>query len=143
MDGAPTSRSTRSAPTERGMTYRARAPWSRSLRSSRRPGEPATWRRETGWATSERRRVRDARGPEPSGCRLAGELIDTETVTISSEGGGWKRTQPVARHCRRIRAHEPRCKPYLASRLPYDMTTTVTTEEGQVCVFIAVDHCTA
>jgi transposase InsO family protein len=24
-----------------------------------------------------------------------------------------------------------------------DMTTTVTTEEGQVCVFIAVDHCTA
>src|SRR5208337_3684829 len=26
-----------------------------------------------------------------------GELIDTETVTISSEGGGWKRTQPVIR----------------------------------------------
>jgi transposase InsO family protein len=24
-----------------------------------------------------------------------------------------------------------------------DMTTTVTTDEGQVCVFIAVDHCTA
>jgi transposase InsO family protein len=24
-----------------------------------------------------------------------------------------------------------------------DMTTTVTTEEGQVCVFIAIDHCTA
>ena len=24
-----------------------------------------------------------------------------------------------------------------------DMTTTVTTEEGQVCVFVAVDHCTA
>src|SRR6516165_9026779 len=41
------------------------------------------------------RRVRDARGPEPSGCRLTGELIDTETVTISSEGGGGKRTQPV------------------------------------------------
>ena len=41
-------------------------------------------------ATFERGRVRDARGPEPSGCRLTGELIDTETVTISSEGGGWK-----------------------------------------------------
>jgi hypothetical protein len=24
-----------------------------------------------------------------------------------------------------------------------DLTKTVTTEEGQVCVFIAVDHCTA
>ena len=24
-----------------------------------------------------------------------------------------------------------------------DMTTTVTTDEGQVCVFVAVDHCTA
>jgi transposase InsO family protein len=24
-----------------------------------------------------------------------------------------------------------------------DMTTTVTTEQGQVCVFVAVDHCTA
>jgi transposase InsO family protein len=24
-----------------------------------------------------------------------------------------------------------------------DMTTTVTTEEGQVCVFVAVDHCTS
>ena len=32
---------------------------------------------------------------------------------------------------------------HLASGLPYDLTTTVTTEEGQVCVFIAVDHCTA
>src|SRR3954467_9491449 len=42
-------------------------------------------------------RVRDARGPEPSGCRPAGELIDMETVTISSEGGGWKRAQPVLR----------------------------------------------
>jgi hypothetical protein len=43
------------------------------------------------------KRVRDAHRPEPSGCRLTGELIDTETVTISSEGGGWKRTQPVLR----------------------------------------------
>jgi putative transposase len=32
---------------------------------------------------------------------------------------------------------------HLASGLPYDMTTTVTTGEGQVCVFVAVDHCTA
>src|SRR3954468_13995835 len=39
-------------------------------------------------------RVRDAQRPEPSGCRLSGELIDTETVTISSEGGGWKRALP-------------------------------------------------
>ena len=32
---------------------------------------------------------------------------------------------------------------HLASGLPYDLTTTVTTDEGLVCVFIAVDHCTA
>jgi transposase InsO family protein len=32
---------------------------------------------------------------------------------------------------------------HLASGLPYDMTTTVTTGEGQVCVFVAVDHCTS
>ena len=32
---------------------------------------------------------------------------------------------------------------HLASGLPYDMTTTVTAGEGQVCVFVAVDHCTA
>jgi transposase InsO family protein len=31
---------------------------------------------------------------------------------------------------------------HLASGLPYDATTTVTTEEGQVFVFVAVDHCT-
>ena len=35
-------------------------------------------------------RVRDARLPEPSGCPSTGELIDTETVTISSERGRWK-----------------------------------------------------
>ena len=35
-------------------------------------------------------RVRDARIPEPSGCPSTGELIDAETVPISSERGGWK-----------------------------------------------------
>jgi hypothetical protein len=34
--------------------------------------------------------VRDAHQPEPSGCSSTGELIDAETVTISSERGGWK-----------------------------------------------------
>jgi hypothetical protein len=48
-----------------------------------------------------------------------GELLEIERLTSGSEGGGWKRTQPVARHCRRIRAYELRHKPYLASRLPY------------------------
>jgi hypothetical protein len=42
-----------------------------------------------------------------------------ETCKSGSEGGGWKRTQPVFRHCRGKRTHEPRHKPYLASRLPY------------------------
>jgi putative transposase len=31
---------------------------------------------------------------------------------------------------------------HLASGLPYDMTTTVTTGEGLAHVFVAVDHCT-
>jgi hypothetical protein len=60
MSGMPTSRSIRSAPPERGMTYGARALWSRSLRSSRRWGKPTTWRRGTGGCRFERGRVRDA-----------------------------------------------------------------------------------
>ena len=48
MRGAPTSRSTRSAPPERGMAYGARALGSRSPRSSLRWGKPITWRRGTG-----------------------------------------------------------------------------------------------
>ena len=69
----------------------------RSFRSSRgshappgRTGEPSTGRRETGGRAVQRERVRDARIPEPSGCSSTGELIDAETVTISSERGGWK-----------------------------------------------------
>jgi hypothetical protein len=31
-----------------------------------------------------------------------GELLEIERLTSGSEGGGWKRPQPVARHCRRI-----------------------------------------
>jgi len=87
MRGAPTSRSTRSAPPERGIAYRTRVPGRRSPRSSRRAGEPSTGRRGTGGAASQRARVRDGQLPEPSGCRPPGELIDTETVTISSERG--------------------------------------------------------
>jgi hypothetical protein len=33
---------------KRGIAYRARAPWQRSLRSSLRTGKPSTWRREAG-----------------------------------------------------------------------------------------------
>ena len=34
--------------------------------------------------------MRDAQLPEPSGMSSTGELIDTEKVTISSEGRRWK-----------------------------------------------------
>jgi hypothetical protein len=34
--------------------------------------------------------VRDVQLPEPSGMSSTGELIDTEKVTISSEGRRWK-----------------------------------------------------
>ena len=94
MSGTPKSCSMRSAPTERGMAYRARAPGPRSPRSSRRWGEPTTGRRGTGGATSQRGRVRDGRLPEPSGCRPTGELLEIERLTSSSERGGWKSACP-------------------------------------------------
>jgi hypothetical protein len=40
-------------------------------------------------------RVRDAHRPEPKCLPSTGELIDIERVTISLEGGRWKR---AARH---------------------------------------------
>jgi hypothetical protein len=78
-------------------------------RESRQHGEGRQARRRL-----KGERVRDAQRPEPSGCRLAGELIDAETVTISSEGGGWKRTQPVLRKDTRTPAQAvPRQPPTL------------------------------
>lgn len=86
------SRSTRSAPPERGMTYRTRVPGSQSPRSSQRWGEPATGRRGTGGAPAQRERVRDRQLPDPSGCRPTGELLDIERVPSSSERGRRKST---------------------------------------------------
>src|SRR5215831_8657518 len=90
MSGAPTSRSIRSAPPERGMTYRTRVPGSQSSRSSQRWGEPATGRRGTGGAPAQRERVREGQLPDPSGCCPTGELLDIERVPSSSERGRWK-----------------------------------------------------
>src|SRR6266850_78202 len=83
----------RSAPPERGMAYRARAPRSRSHRSSRRWGEPITGRRVAGRRQMNGGRVRDAHKPEPKCLSSTGELIDIERVTISSEGDHWKSTR--------------------------------------------------
>ena len=66
MSGTPTSRSTRSAPTERGIAYGARAPRRRSLRSSPRAGKPPTWRRETGGSDGQRRRYARCGTPKRS-----------------------------------------------------------------------------
>ena len=74
------------------MAYRARAPRSRSPRSSLRWGKPTTWRRGTGRRHGKGGRVRDAQEPEPQYVSSTGELIDIERVTISSEGGRWKST---------------------------------------------------
>src|SRR5919198_2470335 len=82
----------RSAPPERGMAYRARAPRSRSHRSSRGWGEPIAGRRVAGRRHMKGGRVRDAQEPEPQYMSSTGELIDIERVTISSEGGRWKST---------------------------------------------------
>src|SRR5919197_4854406 len=83
----------RSAPPERGMAYRARAPRSRSHRSSRGWGEPIAGRRVAGRRHMKGGRVRDAQEPEPQYMSSTGELIDIERVTISSEGGRWKSTR--------------------------------------------------
>ena len=82
----------RAAPPERGMPYRARAPWARSHRSSRGWGEPIAGRRVAGRRQMNGGRVRDAHEPEPKCLASTGELIDIERVTISSEGGRWKST---------------------------------------------------
>src|SRR5215510_11307753 len=76
----------RSAPPERGMPYRARAPRARSHRSSRGWGEPIARRRVAGRRQRNGGRVRDAHEPEPKCLSSTGELIDIERVTISSEG---------------------------------------------------------
>src|SRR5712691_266546 len=83
----------RAAPPERGMAYRARAPRSRSPRSSLGWGKPTTWRRGTGRRHGKGGRVRDAQEPEPQYMSSTGELIDIERVTISSEGDRWKSTR--------------------------------------------------
>ena len=100
MNGEPTSFSKRSSVTEHGMAYRARAQGARSAKSTRgrnappgHTGEPCTGGSGTGgWRVRccEVREMRNAaaaralvRGDSE---KATGELIDTETVTISSEG---------------------------------------------------------
>jgi hypothetical protein len=66
MSGTAMSRSTRSAPTERGIAYRTRVPRRRSLRSSPRTGEPSTWRRETGGLMTKMSRYARCETPKRS-----------------------------------------------------------------------------
>src|SRR5207245_11756822 len=80
----------RAAPPERGMAYRARAPRSRSPRSSLGWGKPTTWRRGTGRRHGKGGRVRDAQEPEPQYMSSTGVLINIERVTISPEAYGRK-----------------------------------------------------
>jgi hypothetical protein len=87
MSGAPTSRSTRSAPTERGIAYRTRVPGRRSPRSSQRWGKPITGQRGTGGAVSQKERVRNGQLPDLSGRRPTGELLEIERLTSSSGRG--------------------------------------------------------
>jgi len=119
--------------TERGIAHRTRVHGRRSVHSSRgshappgKTGEPSTGRRDTGGRIAQRERVRDARIPEPSGCPSTGELIDAETVTISSERGGWKSAyqvtrRPPTRHSSPVRrgaVGKGLRKMHLAGRLP-------------------------
>ena len=107
MNGEPTSFSRRSSVTEHGMAYGARALGSRSANSTRgrndppgRTGEPCTGGSGTGGRMTRSCEVRVMRIAEAGQVivrgyseKATGELIDTETVTISSEGGRWKRAE--------------------------------------------------
>lgn len=95
----------RFAVTEHGMTCRTRVPRSRSANSTRgshtppgRTGEPCTGGSGTGGWMTRTCEVRVMRIAEAGQVivrgdseKATGELIDTETVTISSEEGRWKR----------------------------------------------------
>src|SRR5574341_454646 len=97
----------RSSVTEHGMAYRARARRARSANSTRgghgppgRTGEPCTGGSGTGGWMTRRCEVRVMRIAEAGQTiirgdsdRATGELIDTATVTISSEEGRWKRAE--------------------------------------------------
>ena len=64
VSGRPKPRSTRASTRNLKIAYRARAPGRRSLHSSPRPGEPATWRREAGSSMAVTEEVRDMRDAE-------------------------------------------------------------------------------
>jgi hypothetical protein len=95
----------RSTVTEHGMAYRARARRSRSANSTRgghvppgHTGEPCTGGSGTGGWMTWRCEVREMRSAAAARAivrgdseKATGELIDTETVTSSSEEGRWKR----------------------------------------------------
>src|SRR6266581_1297894 len=99
----------RSSVTEHGMVSRTRVPRSRSANSTRgshvppgRTGEPCTGGSGTGGWRARSCEVREMRNAVAAWTlvrgyseKATGELIDTETVTISSEVGRWKR---AARH---------------------------------------------
>jgi hypothetical protein len=97
----------RSSVTEHGMAYRARARRARSAKSTRggdvppgHTGEPWTGGSGTGGWMVWRCEVREMRSAVAAWAivrgdseKATGELIDTETVTISSEEGRWKRAE--------------------------------------------------
>jgi hypothetical protein len=94
----------RSSVTDHGMAYRARARGARRAHSTRggegppgHTGEPWTGGSGPGgWIarSCEVREMRSAEAARPivrgDSDKATGELIDTETVTISSEEGRWK-----------------------------------------------------
>lgn len=55
-----------------------------------------------------------------------------ESRKHGSEGGGRKRTQPVARHCRRITGPRTRQKTHLAGRLPYILAAVAEDEARRI-----------
>ena len=95
MSGAPTSRSTCSAPSERGIAYGTRVLWQRSLHSSPRTGEPSTWRRETGGRITKTFKVREMRNAETVLGIIREPKSATKPFIANGQNGTGSRKRPL------------------------------------------------
>jgi hypothetical protein len=84
----------------------------------------AAWRYAT---CGTLRRCSPSSGGRIHGGQTTGEPCASKSCPHGSVGGGWKRAQPVSCHALAWQAHEPRHKPYLASRLPNEYSDRLMT----------------
>ena len=78
----------RQRPAERGIPYKARAPWERRPRSSPRAGKPSTWQRGSGgWGEGVSVKVREMRRADTTKVPVHWRARCGESCTAGSGGG--------------------------------------------------------